>query len=363
MLKSLLSLSKKSRVSVLPGLCLGFLSAFGYAQQNTPVLGQEQLQGNEDALAEEMLGLIKQVSLERHPTGTVKRLNQAKSLGCFEGVFEVQEDIPETFKYGLFTKPGRYNAFARFANASTFDDSEKDLRGLSIKVRGVEGTVLWGNPSEQDFLLNSYPVLFADSPEVFQQFIQAQKDDGILGFFLNPFDSHLKSLSILLKARDRPNSPFDIRFWSTTAFRLGPQQQAVKYSVKPCSDYQSAEPEEFSENYLQAAMQQHLSISTVCFDFMLQKQLDPIKMPIEDATVEWEEDDSPFVPVARLTFAQQDFLSADKLEQCEATSFNPWQSLVEHRPLGRINYVRRLIYEKMAGFRNKKGEAQLSGND
>lgn len=323
-----------------------------YAQQTTPKLGQEQLQGNEDALAKKMLMLIQDVSTQQNPTGTIKRLNQAKSLGCFDGYFEVQEDIPESFKHGLFAKPGRYSAFTRFANASTFDDSEKDLRGMSIKVRhNDQSATLWGNHAEQDFLLNSYPVLFAESPEVFQQFIQAQKDDSILGFFLNPFDSHLKALSILLNARERPNSPFDIRFWSTTAYRLGNENQAVKYSVKPCSDYQSPEPEEFTENYLQKAMQRHLDQDKVCFEFMLQRQVDPIAMQIEDATVEWDEAVSPFITVAKLTIEKQDFLSDEKLDLCETSTFNPWQALEVHKPLGRINFVRKLIYEKMAAFR------------
>lgn len=328
--------------------------SLSHAQQSELMLGQEQLQGNEDEVAEQMLALIKQVSQQRHPSGTIKRLNQAKSLGCFDGYFDVKQDVPATLQHGLFAKPGRYSAFVRFANASTFDDSEKDLRGLSIKVTGITGKALWGQPGQQDFLLNSYPVLFADSPEVFLQFIKAQRDDSIIGFFLNPFDSHLKALSILLSARDRPNSPFDIRFWSTTAYRLGTEHQAVKYSVKPCSDYQSPEPKGYSENYLRSAMQRHLSNTDVCFDFMVQKQLDPIDMPIEDATVEWDEDASPFVPVARLTIEKQGFLGTEKLEQCESASFNPWQALVEHKPLGRINYVRKLVYEKMAAFRTNE---------
>ncbi|GAA0852841.1 catalase family protein [Aliiglaciecola litoralis] len=328
---------------------LGYAS-FSDAQQ----LGQESLQGNEQQLAQEMLKLITQVSLERDPSGPVKRLNQVKTQGCFNGSFTVRNDIPEHFKQGLFAHARRYPVYARFANASTMDDSEKDLRGLSLRVFDVQGLPVWGVQGRQDFLMNSYPVLFAQSPEVFYQFIQAQHDDGLVGFFLNPFDSHLKALRILLQARERPNSVFDIRYWSTTAYRLGRDELAVKYSVKPCSDYTSSEPNEYSADYLRQAMKKHLTKTPVCFEFMLQQQSDATAMPIEDATVEWDEEVSPFVTVADIEFTQQDFSSDEALSRCENASFNPWQSLAEHRPLGRINQVRKLIYQQMAALRRAR---------
>lgn len=316
-------------------------------------LGEEKLNGNEDKLAQKMAELIKQVSLKRAGDGKVKRFNQAKSLGCFNGKFTVNDALPDDLKVGLFARPASYKASFRFANASTLDDSEKDLRGLSIRVQNVPGDTLWGEQGLQDFVLNSYPVLFAGNPEDFMGFIRAQYEDSILSYFLNPFDSHLKALFILLKARDKPNSPFDIRFWSTTAFQLGSNDFAVKYSVSPCSSYQSPEPAEYTRNYLRAAMHEHLQHEPVCLDFMLQRQVDAESMPVEDTSQEWSEDESPFIAVARIQIQQQEFMTADALEKCETVTFNPWQSLEAHRPLGRMNYVRRLIYEELAAFRQK----------
>lgn len=317
-------------------------------------LGQQQLRGNETQLANEMAEFIIKVSHARHPSGTVKRFNQAKSLGCFDGQFIVNDSLPESLKVGVFAESTKYSAIARFANASTLDDSEKDLRGLSVRISGITGQPLWGEHGKQDFITNSYPVLFAASPEEFYDFIQAQFDDSILSFFLNPFDSHLNALMILLQARDRPNSPFDIQFWSTTAFRFGPEEQAVKYSFKPCSNYQSPEPETYSSDYLSAAMQTHLSNANVCFDFMVQLQKDPETMPIEDPSIEWLEEDSTFIPLAKLIIENQDFRSEQSMAQCEAMTFNPWQSIAEHQPLGRLNLVRLLIYQKLAEFRRKE---------
>ena len=321
----------------------------------------EAFTGNEDQLARQMAELIIDVSQRRYPEGPIKRFNQVKSLGCFNGKFEVKSDVPEALRHGLFAQPGRYSASARFASASTTDDREKDLRGLSIRVYGVQGDVVWGQPGQQDFVLNSYPVLFADTPETFEKFIRAQADDALLSFFLNPFDSHIGALMILLKARDHHTSPFDMRFWSTTPFQLGPEQ-AVKYSVQPCSSHKSTLPDELSANYLRAAMHTHLNNSHGCFDFMVQPRTDPSDMPIEDASVEWDEQDSPFVPVARLTFEQQEFMSREALEACEAVSFNPWQALNAHKPIGRMNYVRREIYTQLAVFREQQNTPDTAQN-
>ena len=41
-------------------------------------------------------------------------------------------------------------------------------------------------------------------------------------------------------------------------------------------------------------------------------------------------------------------------EQCENTAFNPWHSLVDHKPVGVMNRVRKSLYMAMARFRQQK---------
>lgn len=311
-----------------------------------------------DQLANGMIQLIKAIQNDRDPEGEVKRFNQGKSLGCFNAEFEVEDNLPAELKKGLFQAPGRYKSLVRFASASTFDDSEKDLRGMSIKVFDVAGESLTGINGEQHFLLNSYPALFVDTPETFYKFIQATYKDERLKFFINPLDSHLKSLWIVFKARANHTSPFDIRFWSTTPFALG--ENVVKYSVKPCSTESSELPDSLTKNYLRDSMEKHLSHASVCFDFMVQLQTDEEEMPIEDASVIWDEDDSAFQKVARIEIESQDFRGSEMMAACEKTNFNPWQSLPEHKPLGRMNLVRNKVYSVISRFRmgeNKKRES------
>jgi len=90
------------------------------------------------------------------------------------------------------------------------------------------------------------------------------------------------------------------------------------------------------------------------FRFGVQVQKDPEAMPIEDASVIWDEDLSPFQTVATITIRDQDFDNQESLAACERSSFNPWQSLAAHEPLGRMNAVRRLVYAHAAKVRNKE---------
>jgi catalase len=303
-----------------------------------------------DQIANGMIQLITEMQKNNKRDGKIMRFNQGKSLGCFNADFEVPSDLPAELQQGLFAQPGRYQARLRFASASTFDDQEKDLRGMSIKVLGVPGSSLAGEDGEQDFLLNSYPALFVDTPETFYKFIQASYRDERIKFFINPLDSHLDSLWILFKARDHHSSPFDIRYWSTTPFAFG-TERAVKYSTRPCSTVSSDLPGTLSENYLRDNMEQHLASAPACFDFMVQFQTNDDDMPLEDASVIWDEDDSPFQTVARINIEPQDFQSPGAMAECENISFNPWQSLPQHKPLGRMNQVRYKVYSIVSGYR------------
>jgi len=285
----------------------------------------------------------------------IPRFNQAKSLGCLDATFRVHESVNNEFRQGLFAQPGSYRARLRFANASQQDDSKKDIRGLSIKIFGVRGETLWGESGIQDFLLNSYPALFVGTPEDFLDFIRARQEDKMAGFFINPFDSHLKSLWILFKARAVHSSPFNIRYWSTTPYRLGTDDSTVvKYSVTPCSGTSEPPARQPGKDQLRSAMKAHLSQAPACLEFGIQKRTHPDDMPIEDASVIWDEDASPFHTVATISIHPQAFDTPEALAACEKISFNPWQSLSEHQPLGRMNAVRRETYLSASQLRTKE---------
>ena len=310
-----------------------------------------------DRLVAEMNQRIEAITLAEKENGIIPRFNQAKTIACVSAEFRVHEDIPVELKQGIFALPASYPALLRFANATNRDDSKKDIRGLSIKVSNIKETetVLWGEPGTQDFLFNSYPALFVATPEDFLSFIRARQEDKKLRFFLNPFNPHLKSLWIAFKAQKKHLSPLDIRYWSTVPFRLGETgNQVVKYSLTPCSHFTTTRVVGPGENQLRSAIKAHLRQERACFHFGVQLQTDPKTMPIDDASVIWDEKVSPFQTVATITIENQDFDNPHALATCERTSFNPWQSLAAHKPLGRMNEVRKQVYAHAVKLRNKE---------
>jgi len=303
-----------------------------------------------EELVAEFSQRIEAIMLAETENSVVPRFNQPKTVACVDAEFRVHEDIPDEFKQGIFAKPARYPARLRFANATNRDDSKKDIRGLSIRLSNVDGETLWGEPGFQDFIFNSYPALFVATPEDFLAFTRARQKNQKLLFLLNPL--HAKSLWIGFKASQKHFSPLDIRYWSTVPFSMGEiNGLVVKYSIIPCSDYQTTQAVSPGENQLRAALKAHLKQGSAKFHFAVQKQIDPVSMPIEDASVIWDETASPFQTIATISIEKQDFDNPDALASCERSQFNPWQSLAAHKPLGRMNEVRRLIYANAAKLR------------
>jgi len=320
-------------------------------------LGEERSTSDEAGITEKMIEAIKTISLNDAENGVLKRVNQGKSLACLNGEFTVSQSLPDSLKQGIFSTPKSYPAMIRFANASSDDDSKKDFRGMSIKLSEVEGSSLWGRDGDLDFTLNSHPALFAANPAEFLSFLEANASGGIWKFFLNP--GNWDSAAILIGGRDQISSPFDIRYWSTTPYRFGDDESiAVKYSVKPCSTIKSETPDDDHEDFFQDTMKTHLSNANVCFDFMVQFQTDPITMPVENASEEWDETISPFQAIATLTISDQNFQDEDNVAACEKMTFNPWQTLATHQPIGGINRVRRAVYSESGEYRNQQNQKQ-----
>ena len=313
--------------------------------QRIELISRSETEVNIESQSNEIYGNVLQKKV-------IPRFNQAKTVACLNAHFQVHDKLPENLQHGIFSSAKNYPAILRFANATNHDDSKKDIRGVSIRLSNVEGDILWGQPGIQDFIFNSYPALFVATPEQFLEFIQARQEDAKLSFFFNPFNPHLKSFWIVFKAREKHKSLFDIRYWSTVPFQLGEAtDQVMKYSLIPCSDYTTKKVVSPGEHQFRGAMKKHLKQTQACFYFAVQPQVDVQTMPIEDASVIWDETVSPFQKVATIRISEQNFDTPDALKACEQSSFNPWQSLSAHKPLGKMNAVRRSVYDKAAKLR------------
>ena len=78
-------------------------------------------------------------------------------------------------------------------------------------------------------------------------------------------------------------------------------------------------------------------------------------MPIEDASKQWPEDESPFVAIATLTVnSQESYSDARQVFVDEQLSFTPWHALASHQPLGGIMRSRKIAYEAAQEYRAQR---------
>jgi hypothetical protein len=316
---------------------------------HNPGLAEEVIAPDEAAVTAAFVAFLKEASRRRHGSGPIRRFNQGRAAGCVEAEFSVPDDLPASLRVGLFAARGSYRAFIRFANASSTTDREKDVRGMSITIAGVPGENLTPGSTSQDFVLNSHPVMVAPDTKEFMAFLKANEAGGLRRILY--FARHPALARIGLAARQHPSCHLDIPYWSTTPYLFGPGR-AVKYIARPCSDRTSPMPSTPTDNYLGDALRTHLDAAEARFEFLVQFQLDGARHPIEDATVEWKEQDSPYVPVAHIRIPRQR-VEDPGTGPCEDAAFNPWNSLIEHRPLGSLNRARRTIYPALSEFRRR----------
>lgn len=275
-----------------------------------------------------------------------------KSHGCVQATFSVLDQLPPKLAQGLFATPKSYNAVVRFSNGSgsSQDDHTNDARGMAVKVMGVPGLKLLDDEqtaSTQDFLMTNHPVFFIRNAVDYGAFQKAVSGGGLsLAGWLTTHLFHETSIILAFTGHKLLN-PLNSRYWSTTPSKLGTEQ--MKFSARPCAGSSFYEQSDTADR-LGENLRAQLAQGGACFDFMVQTRTVPAKMPIEDATVEWQEAQSPFVPVARITIPAQ---TPEAAEVCEARSFTPWHSIPEHRPLGGISRVRKDVYLTVSKLRHE----------
>lgn len=320
---------------------------------------------DETATAERIAATIQRSLADRYADGgpTLRDVH-SKAHGCVSAVFRVVDDLEPALAVGAFVPGKSYPAWIRFSNGSsdaTRPDIRGDGRGMAIKLMGVPGAKLIAGERDAetlDFVLINHPVFFADDPARYERLIARGSSKNPLVQLTAPLALGWRGISIAREiAASTIASPLETRYWSSVPSRLGvgPTRLAVKYSARPCSPGTSAIPADPDPNYLRAQMAKALGERDACFDFLVQTRSGS-SMSVEDSRIEWTEAEAPFVKVATLTIPRQTFDTADQDALCEDQSFTPWHATEEHRPLGGVNRVRRVVYDAISTYRHASNE-------
>jgi hypothetical protein len=324
----------------------------------------EKVPADEERLIKNMEVILQEKMSKDYPAGLTKRDAHPKSLACLQAEFIVEPNISSELKKGIFALSRTYHAWIRISSASgkIESDKAKDLRGFAIKIMGVKGERFQTHNNEketQDFVLLSYPSMPLGTVKLFHDAVYYSIKWSPLVFLARLVvsgDFHI--INELRKTRQNQTSPLDIRYWSTTPYLCG-TDLIVKYSLVPTSRIKSPLPPKLTDHYLTENMEKHLTANEASFDFMIQVQKDPSRMPVEDAGVEWSEKESPFIKVATLRIPAQVFRTREREDLAEDLSFSPAHSLIEHRPVGGINRARVEIYQYLSEFRHKQNNKPL----
>jgi hypothetical protein len=225
---------------------------------------------------------------------------------------------------------------------------------MAIKLLGVEGKKILedeAGATTQDFLMINHPVFFVTDAEQYVGFQEAVSSGKAAFFWWLATHPRLAWIAKKITGKTVTN-PLNSRYWSMTASKLGKNQ--MKFSASPCEGSKFIEVSN-SFDLLRDNLEAHLAAESACFDFKVQLRTNP-SMPIEDPTVEWEESESAFIPVARISILRQ---KAEQGEACEILSFTPWHSIAEHRPLGGISRARKAVYQEISKLRHElNGQAR-----
>nr|ALS91586.1 MetaGeneMark_Unknown Function [uncultured bacterium] len=327
-----------------------------------PVAGEEEITAKiKDAMAR---------YTEREYEGRIaERAGNTKTYGVVRGEFRVLDNIPTNYKHGIFANAKTYPAWIRFGGpgpASPPDIADSGILSIGIKLTGVPGEKLLDDErATQDFTGISCPTF--TTPNIvenlkLQKLIYARTP---VFYFIKPFHSHFLDMTMQGIYARMNRSPLEVRYWSCVPYLLG-EGQAMKYSVTPSLNRKTKIPWNPPDDWLRQSMAMTLSNTYAEFDFSIQLQTNVKRMPIEDASIEWPERLSPFVPVAKIVIPKQEFRSPAQDKFARELSFNPWHCIAEHRPLGNQNRARYLIYSELSRLRqamNHEPHIEPTGNE
>jgi hypothetical protein len=325
-------------------------------------LAEELPVPGEDSITQEIIEVFRQNLMRRYNTRRFERGANAKTYGVVRAKFQVLAGLPENLAKGVFGEPKTYPAWIRVADTGsvmTPDPEHVGVVGMGIKLMGVAGTKLMEiEKNTQDFTLIGVRTFTAPNTAGMVKLQTEILKYRPAFYFFNPlFPSRF--LDFIMQALDSRllGNPLESQLYSCTAYLHG-QGQAVHYSVKPCSNTRTPVPRFPSDNYLREAMIRTLRDDDVYFDFMVQLQQDSHRQPIEDGSIEWKESETPFIPVAKICVPRQNFDSLAQLQFADTLTFNPWNCLAEHRPLGNINRSRKALYYEMSKLRQEMNGVQ-----
>jgi len=322
----------------------------------------------------ELLRTLEHISaITLKDSGHATRSVHAKSHGLLIGELRVLDGLPLELSQGIFTNPGKWPVVMRLSTVpgDILDDSVSTPRGMAVKVVGVEGARLEGSERDvtQDFVLvNGGPAFSAPGAKKFLGGLKllasttdkAPRLKKALSAALRGAEKIIESVggesATIIGLGGHPKTHIlGETFFSKAPILFGPYM--AKISIVPISANltgltDAAVNVNGKPNGLRDAVVEFFAKNNAEWELRVQLCTDLASMPIEDASVAWPEDASPYLAVARMTVVSQAAWNEERSKAIDdRMSFSPWHGILAHRPIGSIMRVRKAAYEMSAKFR------------
>jgi hypothetical protein len=283
-----------------------------------------------------------------------------KTHGAAGGFLRIRKDLPAEMRVGVFGHK-EFPAWVRFSSDTlpSFADARTTL-GIGIKLYGVPGKKLvHADAMTSDFLAQNHPVFFVDTARDMCEYTRAAVVDGNDKPYL---DAHPVTARIFSDMEKLEPSVLTATYWGVLPHSFG-AKRFVKYKLVPRYNEELQHPAwdyETWPNYLYFDLKTKLLRSSWKLDFFVQVRTDDAAMPLDQATVAWDETTSVPIHVATLVLPQQNIDAPGQAEYAERLSFNIWQTLKEHQPQGSIAAARNVAYAAAADLRRTKNQVPLT---
>ncbi len=339
--------------------------------------GVEQVPVDEAATIDDIIASMHRLHGRTHQKrGEAIRVSHAKAHGLAVGELTVLGDLPAPLAQGVFKPGARYPVIARLANVPGEIDSDAvaTQRGLALKLLGVEGEKVAGHTdATQDFVLDTGNRFAAGTaaqflmnhrmlehapqiPVAVKAAVSSVSRAGNKALHRLGMDSVM--LDFFGHSRVHPLAEV---YFTQAPIRYG--DYLAKLAVVPVSPVQRAlaatAVDGDDPNALRTATVGYMREHDATFEVRVQLCTDLDSMPVEDASVEWPEDASPYRTVAYLTLPRQEAFSPARKAFVDDLSFCVSHSLEAHRPLGSIMRARLRAYPVMSRLRRRTNGAAL----
>ncbi|NPU13495.1 hypothetical protein HL666_22255 [Bradyrhizobium sp. 83002] len=300
-----------------------------------------------ERLDEMFVGIVqeKRIALGQRPA---ERPVFRKLHGVAHGTLEMRADLPADLKVGIFAHR-RLPAWVRFSSdtSPTSPDLQSTL-GIGVKLFGVAGSDALGTHGDTaDIIMQNYPVFFVDDVEQMCEFTYAGVVAGDYPGYLAKHPTTAKILDDMARVE---GSVLTTTYWAILPFRCG--DRFVKYRLDPETPPENVPND--AADYLATDLALRLSQRPYRFRFMVQLRTNPATMPLDRATVDWPESESPFVEVGILELPRQDVNERGQPEYGQGLAYNIWRVPEVNAPAkeSTIAAARKVVYASSADVRH-----------